>query len=167
MNDQVLWYTTRASGTVSLVFLTAVVVSGLLARLRFQTSGWPRFLSAALHADLALMTLLFLAIHIVTAVVDPFTSLGITPVIVPFGSAYRTLWLGLGTVSFDLFLAITATSLLRTRIGVRSWRLVHWLAYVCWPVAVLHELGTGTDPRSTWLLVVTVLCCLSVAGVLV
>lgn len=165
MNSQLLWYTTRASGTISLVFLTAVVVVGLLARLRFEAAGWPRFLSAALHGNLALITVVFLVLHVVTAVVDPFTSLGITPVIVPFGSAYRTFWLGLGTVSFELILAIIATSLLRTRIGTRTWRLVHWLAYVSWPVAVLHGLGTGTDPRSLWLTATTVVCCASVAAV--
>ena len=167
MNDQLLWYTTRASGTISLIFLTAVVVVGLLARLRFETAGWPRFLSAALHGNLALMTLVFLAVHIVTAVVDPFTSLGITPVLIPFGSSYRTFWLGLGTVSLELILAIIATSLLRNRIGAQAWRLVHWLAYVSWPIAVLHGLGTGTDPRSVWLMGITILCCLSVASVLV
>ena len=162
MNDQLLWYTTRAAGTVSLILLTAVVVIGLLARLRFEVAGWPRFLSAALHGNLAFMTLAFLALHIVTAVVDPFTSLGITPVLVPFGSSYRTFWLGLGTVAFELLIAIVVTSLLRRRIGARAWRVVHWAAYASWPVAVVHGLGTGTDARSVWLMGITIICVTSV-----
>lgn len=165
MNDQLLWYTTRATGTVSLVLLTAVMVIGMLARLRFETAGWPRFLSAALHGNLALMTLVFLGIHIVTAVVDPFTSLGIVPVFVPFGSSYRTFWLGLGTVAFELLIALVVTSLLRRQMGAGSWRLVHWLSYLCWPVAVLHGLGTGTDPRQAWLMGITVVCVSSVVFV--
>ena len=77
MSSQLLWYTTRGAGAVSLVLLSAVVILGLLARLRFESRGWPRFLSAAVHGDLALMTLVFLVLHIVTAVVDPFTHLGL------------------------------------------------------------------------------------------
>ena len=100
MSSQLLWYTTRGAGAVSLVLLSAVAVLGLLARLRFEASGWPRFLSAAVHGDLALMTLVFLVLHIVTAVVDPFTHLGLAA-LVPFGSYYRTLWLGLGAIAFD------------------------------------------------------------------
>jgi hypothetical protein len=63
------------------------------------------------------MTLVFLALHIVTAVVDPFTHLGWLTAVVPFSSNYRTFWLGLGTITFELLLAIVATSLARGFIG--------------------------------------------------
>jgi DMSO/TMAO reductase YedYZ heme-binding membrane subunit len=78
---------------------------------------------------------------------------------VPFGSSYHTVWLGLGTLSFELGLAVGLTSLARRVIGVRLWRLVHWLAYACWPLAVVHAVGTGTDGHSTWLLGITIVCC--------
>jgi methionine sulfoxide reductase heme-binding subunit len=164
MNDTLLWYTTRGSGAVSLILLSAVAALGLLARTRFEASGWPRFLTPALHRDLSLVTLVFLALHIVTAVVDPFAHLGITAAIVPFGSYYRTIWLGLGTIAFELILAVIATSLLRHVIGERMWRGLHWLAYAAWPVAVLHGLGTGTDARSTWLLAITAVCVVGVVA---
>jgi methionine sulfoxide reductase heme-binding subunit len=166
MSDQLLWYTTRGAGAVSLILLSAVVVLGLLARLRFESRGWPRFLSAAVHRDLALMTLVFLLLHIVTAVVDPFTHLGILAAVVPFGSYYRTVWLGLGTIAFELLLAIVATSLLRHRIGARTWRAIHWLAYGCWPVAVLHGIGTGTDSTALWMLVIDIACVAAVLSAL-
>lgn len=167
MSDQLLWYTTRGAGAVSLVLLSAVVVLGLLARVRFESNGWPRFLSAAVHGDLALMTLVFLLLHIVTAVVDPFTHLGLIAAVVPFGSYYRTLWLGLGTIAFELLIAIVATSLLRRYIGARVWRGIHWLAYASWPVAVLHGIGTGTDNTALWMLVIDVICVAAVGGVLI
>ena len=166
MSDQLLWYTTRGAGAVSLVLLSAVVVLGLLARVRFETSGWPRFLSAAVHGDLALMTLVFLLLHIVTAVVDPFTHLGLVAALVPFGSYYRTFWLGLGTIAFELLIAIVATSLLRQHIGARVWRGIHWLAYASWPVAVIHGIGTGTDGTAPWMLVIDVVCVGAVAAAL-
>jgi len=162
MSNQLLWYTTRGAGAVSLVLLSAVVVLGLLARLRVESRGWPRFLTAAVHGDLALMTLVFLTLHIVTAIVDPFTHLGLAA-LVPFGSYYRTFWLALGAIAFELMLAIVATSLLRHRIGQRTWRAVHWLAYASWPVAVLHGFGTGTDTLSAWMLAIDVVCIGTVA----
>src|SRR5215472_1250846 len=148
MNDQLLWYTTRGAGTVSLVLLSAVTVLGLLARARVEAPGWPRFLTPALHRDIALLSVVFLALHIVTAAVDPFTHIGLLASLVPFAAYYRTLWLGLGTVAFELLLAIVVTSLLRHLIGARTWRAVHWLAYASWPLAVFHGLGTGTDART-------------------
>ena len=164
VNDKLLWYATRGAGTVSLVLLSAVVALGLLARARVDAPGWPRFLTVALHRDLSLLALVFLALHIVTAVVDPFTHLGITAATVPFGSYYRTVWLGLGTIAVELTVAVVATSLLRHRIGARAWRGVHWLAYAAWPLALLHGLGTGTDAFTRWMLGITVVCVATVLG---
>jgi methionine sulfoxide reductase heme-binding subunit len=167
MNDTLLWYTARAAGLVSLVFLTAVVVLGVLARLRVEGRSWPRFLTAAVHRDLALMTLVFLALHIVTAVVDPFTHLGLTAVAVPFGSYYRPFWLGLGSISLYLLVAVIATSLLRRHVGARVWRGVHWASYALWPFAVAHGLGTGTDAFAVWSLAITIACVAVVVGAVV
>jgi predicted ferric reductase len=114
------------------------------------------------HRNLSLLAVFFLGIHIVTAVVDPYTSLGWTTALIPFASNYRTLWLGLGTVAFDLLLAILLTSLLRGYLGHRAWRAVHWLAYASWPVAVVHGFGTGTDSWSAWLLILNAVCILAV-----
>jgi len=108
------------------------------------------------------MSLVFLTLHIVTAVVDPFTHLGWLAAVVPFSSYYRTFWLGLGTVAFELLLAIVVTSLLRGLIGQVAWRLVHWLSYASWPVAVLHGFGTGTDAWSAWLFALQAACIMAV-----
>lgn len=162
MNNTLLWYTTRGSGAVSLVLLSAVVVLGILSVLRVQSTGWPRFLTVGLHRNLALMTLVFLTLHIVTAVVDPFTHLGWLAAVVPFSSYYRTFWLGLGTIAFELLLAIVLTSLVRGFIGQAAWRLVHWLTYAAWPFAVLHGVGTGTDASSAWLFTLQAFCVIAV-----
>jgi methionine sulfoxide reductase heme-binding subunit len=164
MNDTVLWYTTRGAGAVSLVLLTAVVVLGVLSTLRVEVASWPRFLTTGLHRNVALMTLVFLALHIVTAVVDPFTHLGWLAAVLPFSSYYRTFWLGLGTIAFELLIAISVTSLVRGMIGHAAWRAIHWLSYASWPVAVIHGFGTGTDTWSAWMLVIDVLCIAAVAG---
>lgn len=162
MNNTILWYTTRGAGVVSLVLLSAVVVLGILSTLRVQSPSWPRFLTTGLHRNIALMTLVFLALHIVTAAVDPFTHLGWLTAVVPFSSYYRTFWLGLGTIAFELLLAIVVTSLVRGIIGHGTWRAIHWLAYASWPVAVIHGLGTGSDTWAAWFFFVTLLCIVAV-----
>lgn len=162
MSNSVLWYTTRGAGAVTLILLSTVVVLGILSTLRVQSDGWPRFLTTGLHRNLALMTLVFLSLHIVTAVVDPFTNLGWAAALIPFSSYYRTFWLGLGVIAFELLLAVVATSLVRGVMGHGAWRAIHWLTYAVWPVAVIHGLGTGTDTWSAWMLAITAAC---VAGV--
>lgn len=158
MNNSLLWYTTRGAGAVTLILLTAVVVLGVLSALRVQSESWPRFLTTGLHRNLALMTLVFLSLHIVTAVVDPYTNLGWAAALIPFSSSYRTLWLGLGVISFELLVAIVVTSLVRVMLGHRVWRAIHWLTYAAWPIGVVHGLGTGTDTWSAWMLAITAAC---------
>jgi hypothetical protein len=82
---------------------------------------------------------------------------------VPFRSAYRPLWLGMGAVAFDLLIAVIVTSLLRGRLGYRTWRAVHWMAYGLWAVAVFHGLGIGSDSKQLWMLALVVVSVGSVA----
>ncbi|HXR26255.1 MAG TPA: ferric reductase-like transmembrane domain-containing protein [Candidatus Baltobacteraceae bacterium] len=158
MTDQVLWFATRGAGTVSLLMLTSVVALGVLSVYRWQASSWPRFLTAGLHRNLALLALVFLGIHIVTAIVDPFTALGLAAAVIPFASSYRPLWVGLGVIAVDLLVALIVTSLVRARLGQRAWRAVHWLAYACWPLALAHGIGSGSDAAAPWMLALDALC---------
>ena len=146
-----------------MILLSGVVVLGVLSTMRVQSAAWPRFLTTGLHRNLALLTLVFLALHIVTAVVDPFTHLGWLTAVVPFSSYYRTLWLGLGTIAFELLAAIIVTSLLRGMIGQAAWRIVHWLTYASWPIAIIHGFGTGTDAWSAWFMILAIVCVSAVA----
>jgi sulfoxide reductase heme-binding subunit YedZ len=162
MSNSILWYATRGAGIVSLILLTVVVVLGITAAMRWQAASWPRFLTTGFHRNLALTTLVFLAIHVVTAVVDPFTALGWSAALIPFSSSYRTFWLGLGVVSLYLLIAIAVSSLLRPLFGYRTWRLIHWLTYAMWPIALMHGIGTGTDTRFSWMLAVNGICVIAV-----
>jgi hypothetical protein len=158
-----LWYATRGTGAVTLLLLTASVVLGIAETRAWRFGGASLFAVSSLHRTLSLLALALLSIHIVTTLLDPFPHIGVLVAVVPFVSPYRTLWLGLGTVAADLLLAVLVTSLVRRRLGYGAWRGVHWLAYACWPVALLHGLGTGSDPKSTWMLALTIGCVAAVA----
>jgi predicted ferric reductase len=157
-----LWYTTRATGLVALVLLTAAMAAGLLSSVRFERRNWPRFVTLGLHRNLSLLALAFTVLHVLTTVLDSFVSIPLQDAFIPFIGTYRPFWLGLGAISFDLMLALIVTSLVRARMGLRSWRLVHWSAYACWPIAVVHGLGTGTDTSVRWVLALTAGCVLVV-----
>jgi sulfoxide reductase heme-binding subunit YedZ len=125
---------------------------------RWSTDRWPRFVVDSLHRNVSLLALAFLLLHILTAVLDDFAAISLLDAVVPFTSSYRPFWLGLGALSFDLILAVILTSLLRRRMGHSAWRTIHWLSYASWPIALLHGFGTGSDVKSTWMLLISVAC---------
>ncbi len=159
-----LWYASRATGVVALVLLTVVVVLGILVNRRGRLPGLPRFATTSLHRSISLLAVAFTAIHVITAIADPYVTIGLAAAVIPFTSAYKALWIGLGAVSLDIIAALIVTSLARARIGRRTWRAVHWLAYGCWPVALFHSIGSGNDLRSGGLLVLTIVCTAAVVG---
>lgn len=156
MSGRELWYLTRGTGVVSLLLFTAVVVLGVLSSARWSSPRLPRFVVGGLHRSLTLLSLVFIALHVLTTVADGFAPIGHG--VIPFRSPYRPVWLGLGAVAFDLFLALLLTSLVRERIGLRAWRALHWCAYAAWPLALVHSLGTGTDARAGWLVLISIAC---------
>ncbi|MGI9007769.1 MAG: ferric reductase-like transmembrane domain-containing protein [Streptosporangiaceae bacterium] len=159
-----LWYASRATGIVALVLLTLVVLVGITVSRKGRVPGLPRFAVMGLHRRISLLAVAFVAVHVLTAIADPYVSIRLAAVIVPFASAYQPVQTGLGAVALDLGFAVLVTSLLRKRIGWRIWRAVHWLAYAAYPVAVLHGFTGAKDLRSGWLLVLTVVGLLAVAG---
>lgn len=158
----IAWYLTRATGAVAMLLLTASVALGILDVGRHSSTRWPRFVLDALHRNVSLLAVVFLTLHIVTTLLDTFAHISIVAAFIPFTSSYRPFWLGLGALACDLLLALVITSLLRRRLGFSAWRATHWLAYACWPIALLHGLGTGSDVKSAWMLLLSVACVLVV-----
>ncbi|MDQ6613391.1 MAG: ferric reductase-like transmembrane domain-containing protein [Actinomycetota bacterium] len=157
-STQAMWYLTRGTGLVALVLLTASVLLGIVEVSAWARPHWPRFLTAGLHRNISLLATAFLGVHIATSVVDGFAPIGWLDSVVPFLSPYRPIWLGLGTVAFDLFIAVIITSVMRRRLGYPSWRTVHWFSYACWPIALVHGFATGSDTRVGWVLWVSLGC---------
>ena len=167
MNEQTLWFAARASGMVSLLLLTATILLGILGPLRVGTTKWPRFALAGLHRNISLLTLTLLLVHVVSISVDSYVPIRLIDAVVPFGSAYQPLWLGLGAMAFDVILALIITSLLRQRIHLGLWRAIHWLSYTCWPLALVHGLGVGTDASSGFPLIFGIACAAAVVAAVI
>ena len=158
-----LWYSSRATGVVALVLLTATMVLGLLVNRQGRLPGLPRFAVTGLHRNVSLIAVVFVCLHVLTAVLDTYVSIPLTATVVPFASSYERLWLGFGAISLDLMIAMIVTSLLRGHLSHRLWRAVHWLAYLSWPVALAHSIGSSTDMQKGPLLDLAVACAILVA----
>lgn len=163
---QALWYLGRGSGLVALVLLTLVLTLGILTRSRRALPALPRFAILAIHRNTGLLAVAFLVVHVTSLTLDPKAQLGLVDLLLPFRAGYRPLWVGLGTLTLDLLLAIVVTSLLRAHLSTRLWRGVHLLAYAAWPVAFLHGLGSGSDSGRLWARAIALACFLAVCGAL-
>jgi len=147
--------------------LTAVLVLGILVNRQGRLPGLPRFAAGSLHRNISLLAVAFIAVHVLTAVLDTYVSIPVRAAVIPFASSYERFWLGLGAISFDLMLAMIITSLLRGRLNRALWRAVHLLAYVSWPVALAHSIGSGRDLRHGWMLDLGVACALVVLSAVI
>jgi sulfoxide reductase heme-binding subunit YedZ len=164
MSDQILWFAARGAGAVATLMLTASMAFGLVTVTRFQHAEWPRFFNYEMHRRVSLLAVVFLAVHIVTAIVDPFTSLGLAAALVPLASTYRPIPVALGVIALYLLIAVMLTSELRKHVGRRTWRVIHFTSYGLWPLAILHGITAGTDAFTPWMVAIDLLC-MAVIGV--
>jgi predicted ferric reductase len=158
------WYASRATGIVALLLLTAVLVLGTGVSRQGRLPGLPRFAVTDIHRNLSLLSVAFIAVHVLTTVLDSYVHIPLISAVVPFASGYERLWLGLGAVSLDIMAAMIVTSLLRGRMNRVVWRAVHLLAYASWPVAFAHSIGSSKDLQQGWMLGLAIGCALIVAA---
>lgn len=141
-----IWLAARAAGFVSLGLLTMQVVLGLVLSHPTNRTTWK--LSRLLypwHGNLWVFVLAFLAMHIVTLVLDPFAGVGIGGALVPGLSSYRTAPVALGVISLYALL-ITGLTARYTKLLPRGvWLLIHRLSLVVLILAWIHGLLAGTD----------------------
>jgi predicted ferric reductase len=164
MNQDVLSAAGHATGLVATLLLTATVVLGAMHSGRASSASWPRFALHAVHRNMSLLALTFVLGHVVIAT-KAHSELAWLNAVLPYSSAPHPFWLGTGAVALDLMFAAIITSVLRVRIGLPSWRIVHVVAYASWPLALAHGLGIGVaDRRISWVLAVYIGCVVAVAA---
>jgi DMSO/TMAO reductase YedYZ heme-binding membrane subunit len=151
---------------MALVLLTVTMVLGLTTTTRARARNWPGFAHQEMHRRISILAVVFLGLHVLTSVLDTYVNISWVSIVVPFTSHYSSFWVGVGAVALDLMLAVFVTSLLRSRMRPGTWRAVHWLAYLSWPIALAHTFGMGTDSSEGWVIALGVACTLAVAAAL-
>src|SRR5258708_347817 len=155
----VTWNVARSGGFTAYILLTLAVAVGLMLSAQVQSpSRWPRLLNSELHNFLALLSAIFLVVHILAVWVDPFTHFGWSEILIPFVSYYRSSWMALGIVALYLGLAVGISTWLRPRIGYTWWRRLHVLTFGVYVLATLHGLGTGRYTQTWWGIGIYLVC---------
>src|SRR5258707_5752629 len=148
--DQALWALGRGTGITALAFMTVALFLGIATRSGRPLLMLPRFAVAGVHRFASLPGTVLVVLHIALLFFDPYAHLRPVDFIQPFLGAYRPVWLGLGTLVFDLLAVVMVTSLLLHRLCPRALRAVNWATHALWPAHMPHPLGNGTDAGHAW-----------------
>jgi len=144
------WYLARAAGLTAYLLLFGTVVLGLSIR----TKGLDRYIArwkvTDIHIFLSLLVLGFAILHAGVLLWDGFVGYSLLDILVPFSTAYRTLWTAVGIVTLYALIIIVLSFPARRYIGYRAWRMLHYGTFAAYLAALLHGIYAGTDSRVAW-----------------
>ena len=150
-DPKVFWYLSRATAFVSLSILWLSMVLGLaitnkMARL------WPGAPAAfAVHEYVSLLGLAFALFHALILLGDHYINFTVAQIFIPFSTVdYRPTWTGIGQLGFYIWLIVALSFYLRSSIGQKTWRALHYLSFAMYIMGLLHGLFGGTDSSTTW-----------------
>ena len=139
------WYITRAAGLTAYFLLWLSMVWGMGISTKIFHSAVDGTYTYDFHEFLSLLGLGFVVLHVVVLMLDSYLPFTLAQVLIPFIDPYRPLWVGLGIIGFYLFLLVTVTFYLRSRIGTQAFRSIHVISLIGYLGATLHGLYAGTD----------------------
>jgi len=140
------WYLSRASALVAFVVLWFAMALGLVVTNK-MARVWPGGPTAfELHQHASLLGLDLALFHGLILLGDHYMNFSLAQVLVPFATtAYRPLWTGLGQIAFYLCAVISLSFYARRFIGQKTWRVMHYLSFAIFGLALAHGLFSGTD----------------------
>ncbi|HEY7295688.1 MAG TPA: ferric reductase-like transmembrane domain-containing protein [Dehalococcoidia bacterium] len=145
------WYTTRAAAITAYLLLSTTTILGLSISTRALDRLISRATAFALHEWLSWLALAAVALHVGALLVDSFEPFSLTEVLVPFASSYRQVATGLGVLSLYLLGTITASFYLRSHIGQRAWRTLHYATFALYLLATAHGILSGASQDLPWM----------------
>lgn len=139
------WTTARAAGVIAFVALTLDVVFGLLVSTGAADRLVPRGRSVEIHRWLSSVALALTAGHAVVLLGDRFVRFDVLDLLVPFLSPYRAVAVGLGILAGYGALVVHLSFGVRRRLGVKTWRRLHFLSFAVFGAALTHGVLAGSD----------------------
>lgn len=143
--DLFFWILARVAGLSAFAALSISLLSGL--SLRTGVLDWLGSNRAlrSLHEYTTVLWIPLGGLHIVALLLDQTSRVRLVDVIVPFLMPYGALAIGLGTITFEVFLLVSITGLLKRRMNNQAWQWVHRLSYVAFGLLFVHALLGGSD----------------------
>ena len=145
------WYLSRATAFVSLSLLWVSMALGLAVTNK-MARFWPGAPAAfAIHEYVSLLGLAFAMFHALVILGDKYIGFTLTQLLVPFSTIdYKPLWVGLGQIGFYTWAIVALSFYIRSRIGQKTWRLLHYLSFGMYLLALFHGIFSGTDSSAAW-----------------
>ena len=95
-----------------------------------------------------MFVLAFLAVHIVSLVLDPYAGVGIAGAFIPGLSSYRSSPVALGTLALYALILTGLTARYTKLLPAGFWLKIHRLSLVVFILAWLHGMLAGTDAEA-------------------
>jgi predicted ferric reductase len=151
-NPKVFWYLSRSTAIVAFIFLWLSMVWGLLVTGRLAQL-WPSMAYANdLHQFTTLLGLDLGLFHGLLLLGDHYMNFSIMQVVVPFATeSYRPIWVGMGQITFYLWVIVAFSFYGRKRMGQKVWRALHYASFLIFILTLVHGIFSGTDSGTIWM----------------
>lgn len=160
------WLIARASGITAYLLFWFLAMTGLLL-----SHPWKHRIKLLhpitrmrFHTLLAVFTLSFTALHIMTIVLDTYANVGLVGAFIPFRSAYRPLPVALGTTGLYAGMLTGLSARLKIGYGKRGWLNVHRFSVIALILIWIHAVYAGTDSSALSLMYLITALLLTVFG---
>lgn len=150
-NPKAFWYLSRGSAFVALSLLWVSMALGLGITNKMART-WPGAPAAfAIHEYVSLLGLAFSIFHALILMGDAYINFPLAQVLVPFAATnYRPLMVGFGQLGFYVWLMVALSFYVRSHIGQKTWRAIHYISFLMYVMALYHGIASGTDTSTTW-----------------
>ncbi|MEI7847598.1 MAG: hypothetical protein WCK35_17480 [Chloroflexota bacterium] len=144
-SQQFWWFITRSAGIVAYLLLWLSVVWGLAVPSKLVAPVLEGVYTFDFHQFISLLSIAFVLLHILVLTLDRYLPYSLFQILIPFISPYRPEWVGLGVISFYIMLIVAGTFYIRARIGMNTFRQIHYFSLAAYLGVTLHGLFSGTD----------------------
>ena len=139
------WFVTRSAGIIAYLLLWFSTAWGLGVSSKILDQVLHRAFTFDFHEFISLLSIGFLILHIVVLTGDQFMPYNVAQILIPFISPYRPVWVGVGVIAFWLILLVSITFYIRSRITMKTFRVIHYLSFISYIAAAAHSVFSGTD----------------------
>jgi predicted ferric reductase len=145
------WYVSRATAFVAYLLMWGSMIFGLLMTSK-TARLWPGGPAALdLHRHTSLLGLGFAAVHALVLLGDRYMNLAPAQVLIPFAmESYRPIEVALGQTAIYAGGMIAGSFYIRSRIGTKAWRAIHFASFAIFILVLAHGLLSGTDSTTPW-----------------
>ena len=144
------WYISRAAGLMGYLLIWLSTLWGFAISSKILDPILERRFTYDFHEHLSLLSIGFMLLHAIVLLLDHVEPLSLTDVLIPFVSSYRPFWTGIGIIAFYLTVLVTVTFYIRSKISMKTFRVIHYLSIAAYAGSLFHGLYAGTDSALTW-----------------